>query len=101
MCRWCCENEIHKVQEKALEIYWFKGINLLWDPRCQSWFAVYPMKCKYVNVFGCKIYGLKTRPDVCSNYICPYPEKTMKVYYPILRKASVNILRNKFGERYI
>jgi Fe-S-cluster containining protein len=99
-CSWCCENEVHRItHENALEVYYFKGIDLMFDPLCQAWFAVYPKRCKFLTkVEGCSVYNHPAKPLLCSEYMCPYPYLTMKRMWPIFLKASRAILKYKFKD---
>lgn len=99
-CQWCCQHEVHKVNtEKALEVYYLKGIELMFDPACDSWFAVYRKACKHICADGCAIYDSPDKPEMCDMYMCPYPEETMAKKYSELFADSQRRLKEMFGER--
>lgn len=82
-CTWCCTHEVHRIDPRALEIYKFKQIDIFWDPRSMSFYAVYDKQCKHVTETGCAIY--ENRPQVCRDYECPWMDKTMEIMYPKLK----------------
>ena len=71
----------------------------MYDPKCKAIFAVYPKACKYITNKGCSIYESPDKPNVCGEYMCPYPEETMLVKGPELIAKTEKILEKKWGKR--
>ena len=95
-CGWCCQHEVFKVPDGALELYWVRGHDLFYDPKLQHWFVVVEQCCKCYDGTKCMIYD--NRPQADIDWMCPYPDGSIWEKIKIFKKAAQRILKIKYGE---
>lgn len=105
-CGWCCKMANYPIPttsyfnlERVLKLFYYKGHHVYWEPQNKKWYVMHEDPCQFYDdeTKLCKLYGRGLRPDICRSFICFAPG-CMYQRHEVLRKASLNILKRKFGE---